>query len=58
MERGRHRVERLAVEGGGVRYHERAFFAGPTESGKSELLNFVFSGFRCQRLLYDTKGHE
>jgi hypothetical protein len=42
----------------GVRYHERAFFAGPTESGKSELLNFIFSGFRCQRLLYDTKGHE
>jgi hypothetical protein len=42
----------------GVRYHERAFFAGPTESGKSELLNFCLSGFRCQRLLWDSKGHE
>lgn len=42
----------------GIGYHERVFVAGPTESGKSELLNFLFSQFRCQRLLYDTKGHE
>lgn len=42
----------------GVRYNERVFVAGPTESGKSELVNFLFSQFRCQRLLYDTKGHE
>lgn len=42
----------------GVRWHERAFFAGPTESGKSELLNYVLSGFRCQKLLWDSKGHE
>lgn len=42
----------------GVRYNERVFVAGPTESGKSELLNVLFSQFRCQRLLVDTKGHE
>lgn len=42
----------------GVRYHERAFFAGPTESGKSELLNYVLSQFPCQKLLWDSKGHE
>lgn len=42
----------------GVNYNERTFIAGPTESGKSELLNVVFSQFQCQRLLYDTKGHE
>lgn len=42
----------------GVRYHERAFFAGPTEAGKSELLNYVLCGFRCQKLLWDSKGHE
>jgi len=43
---------------GGLRYNERAFVGGPTESGKSELLNVLFSQFRCQRLLYDSKGHE
>jgi hypothetical protein len=42
----------------GVRYNERVFVAGPTESGKSELINVIFSGFRCQRLLFDTKGEE
>lgn len=42
----------------GLRYHERAFVGGPSESGKSELLNLLFSQFRCQRLLYDSKGHE
>lgn len=42
----------------GLRYNERAFVGGPTESGKSELLNVLFSQFQCQRLLYDSKGHE
>lgn len=42
----------------GPAFHERVFIAGPTESGKSELLNVLFSGFRCQRVLVDTKGHE
>ncbi len=42
----------------GVNYNERVFVAGPTESGKSELLNVLLSQFDCQRLLYDTKGHE
>lgn len=39
----------------GVRYNERALFVGPTEAGKSELLNAFFSQFECQRLLVDTK---
>jgi hypothetical protein len=43
---------------GGVRFNERVLVVGPTESGKSELLNVLFSGMRCQRLLFDTKGHE
>jgi hypothetical protein len=43
---------------GGVNYNERVFVVGPTESGKSELLNYLFSQFNCQRLLVDTKGHE
>jgi hypothetical protein len=42
----------------GVRYHERLFVAGPSESGKTELLNLFFSEMECQRLLYDSKGHE
>jgi hypothetical protein len=42
----------------GLRYHERAFVGGPSEAGKSEFLNVCFSQFRCQRLLYDSKGHE
>jgi hypothetical protein len=42
----------------GVNFNERIFIAGPTESGKSELVNVTFSMFNCQRLLYDTKGHE
>lgn len=41
-----------------VRFHERVFVGGPSESGKSEVLNVMFSQFRCQRLLYDSKGHE
>jgi hypothetical protein len=46
------------VDLSGVRYHERAFIAGPTESGKSELLNYILSGMQCQKLLWDSKGHE
>jgi hypothetical protein len=42
----------------GVNYNERVLVVGPTESGKSELLNVLFSQFQCQRLLVDTKGHE
>lgn len=42
----------------GVRYNERVLVVGPTEAGKSELLNVLFSQMRCQRLLFDTKGHE
>ena len=42
----------------GVRFNERVLVVGPTESGKSELLNVLFSEMRCQRLLFDTKGHE
>jgi hypothetical protein len=41
-----------------VSYFERTFVAGPTESGKSELINLLFSQFRCQKMLYDSKGHE
>lgn len=39
----------------GVRWHERVFVAGYTGSGKSELINHLFSRMRCQRLLVDTK---
>lgn len=39
----------------GIRYHERLLVAGPSESGKSELLNLFFSEMQCQRLLYDSK---
>lgn len=42
----------------GVRFHERVFVGGPSESGKSELLNTLWSLFRCQRVLWDSKGHE
>lgn len=42
----------------GVRFNERVLVVGPTESGKSELLNVLFSDMACQRLLFDTKGHE
>lgn len=38
-----------------IAYNDRVFVAGPTGSGKSELLNAQFSQVRCQRLLYDTK---
>jgi hypothetical protein len=40
---------------GGIVHHDRVFIAGRTGSGKSELINVLFSGFACQRLLVDTK---
>jgi hypothetical protein len=39
----------------GIRFNERVLIVGPTESGKSELANVLFSRVRCQRLLYDSK---
>lgn len=39
----------------GVRWHERVFVAGYTGSGKSGLVNHLFSQLRNQRLLLDTK---
>lgn len=41
-----------------IRFNERVLVLGQTGSGKSELLNHLFSSMRCQRLLIDTKGHE
>jgi energy-coupling factor transporter ATP-binding protein EcfA2 len=40
-----------------VRFNDRVLVLGSTGSGKSELLNYLASGLRCQRLLLDTK-HE
>lgn len=40
---------------GGLRYNDRAIILGQTRSGKSELLNSLWSGFRSQRVLLDTK---
>jgi len=37
------------------RFNERLFAAGSTGSGKSELINLLFSRVRCQRVLVDTK---
>lgn len=42
----------------GIEYNQRVFVAGQTRSGKSEFLNLLFSQFRCQRFLLDTKGGE
>jgi hypothetical protein len=39
----------------GALYNDRVFIAGQTQSGKSELLNYLFSTIRAQRLLIDTK---
>jgi hypothetical protein len=36
-------------------YNDRALLIGSTGSGKSELLNWLFAGVRCQRLLLDSK---
>jgi len=41
---------------GGIRFNDRVLSLGQTGSGKSTLLNYLFStGYRCQRLLVDTK---
>ena len=48
----------LALKMAGIRYNQRTFIAGPTESGKSDLMNVLFSEVKCQRMLVDTKGHE
>lgn len=42
----------------GVAFKDRVFVAGQTRSGKSEILNYLFSSIRCQRVLLDTKGGE
>jgi hypothetical protein len=39
----------------GYNWHQRAFVVGETGSGKSEVLNLMFSQLRNQRLLLDTK---
>jgi hypothetical protein len=36
-------------------YNDRMYALGYSTSGKSELLNVIFSGLRCQRLLIDNK---
>lgn len=43
---------------GGIGYSDRVFVAGQNGSGKSELVNYLWSQMRCQRLLLDTKGGE
>ena len=42
----------------GIAYNDRVLVLGQTGSGKSEILNHLFSTIRCQRLLLDTKGGE
>lgn len=39
----------------GIAYNQRVFVAGMTGSGKSELLNHLFTVLRCQRLMLDCK---
>ncbi len=39
----------------GIRWHQRVFVAGYTGSGKSGVLNYLFSQLHNQRLLLDTK---
>lgn len=39
----------------GIRWHDRVFVVGYTSSGKSEILNLLFSKLRNQKLLLDTK---
>jgi hypothetical protein len=39
----------------GIRYNDRVLFLGDTGAGKSELINFWWEQFRCQRLLFDSK---
>lgn len=38
-----------------VAYNERVLVLGDTGSGKSELINHLFSQMRCQKVLVDTK---
>lgn len=38
-----------------VNYNDRVLVLGSTGSGKSEVLNYLAAGMRCQRLLLDTK---
>jgi hypothetical protein len=40
----------------GLLYNDRVFVAGQTRSGKSELLNVLFSELQVQKVLIDTKG--
>lgn len=42
----------------GILYHQRILALGNTRSGKSELLNHLFTTIRCQKVLLDTKGGE
>lgn len=39
----------------GIRWHDRVFVVGYTGSGKSEVLNLLFTKLRNQKLLLDTK---
>jgi hypothetical protein len=39
-----------------VKYHDRQLALGFTGRGKSELLNVLFAGVRCQKLLLDSKN--
>jgi hypothetical protein len=39
-----------------IRWHDRLFLAGQSGSGKSEVLNYLFSRLQCQKILLDTKG--
>lgn len=43
---------------GGVRWNDRVIVFGASTAGKSEVINHLFSTFRLQRVLVDTKGHE
>lgn len=42
----------------GITYNDRVLVLGQTGSGKSELLNHLFTALKCQRVLLDTKGGE
>jgi len=39
-----------------IRWHDRVFVTGQSSSGKSEVLNYLFSRVRPQKILLDTKG--
>jgi energy-coupling factor transporter ATP-binding protein EcfA2 len=40
---------------GGIRFFDRVLVLGQTQSGKSELLNYLAASIRVQRLVIDTK---